>query len=170
MKKYMSLLGLTLLLAGCGDQQSFVNSSQPFFIAKVQVWGPPPAGSSDAQLKDLSDKVTALNSRVPSTNNPVLLSLRITKFHKKNPGISLIVGDANTMELTGTVMSLDGKTQMGTSVIQVQQGGEINGVIGMVAAATTSDEFATHALDQKAANELLEKVYGTKAWKSWERH
>lgn len=169
MKRFICLIGFAALLTGCGEQVSVVNTSGPFNIAKVEAYGPPPSESSDAQLRDLRNQTAALAARVPKTDNPLLLRLRILSFHKKNAGLSLLVGDSNNMEVSGEILSLDGTTPMGTSAVSIKQDFAINGILGAAIAAGSTTNEVERRLDAEAANAVLERIYGTKTWKVWSK-
>jgi len=165
-----ALLFTALILAGCGEKVSAVSQNEPFHIAKVEAMGPPPKDSSDAQLRDLRDQTIMLGSRVPATNNPYLLRLRIVNFHQKNPALSILIGDSNNLTVSGEVWSLDGKTLKGTFKSTAMTDYVVNGLIGAAIAAGTSVNDVEHKLDAEAANGILEQVYGTKVWNSWGGH
>ena len=161
------LFATAAFLAGCGEKISAVGEDKSFYIAKVEAWGPPPKESSDAQLKDLRDQTTLLAGHVPHTQNPYLLRLRITKFHQKNPAMSLIVGDQNLLEVSGEILTLDGKTPIATFSTTATNDAYVNGLLGFVVSAAASTNEVVHRLDGEAANGILGQVYGTKQWNVW---
>ena len=165
--RFGTLLVCGLFLAGCGEKVSAVSNAQPFYIARVEVMGTPPKESSDAQLRDLREQTIALESRVPPTNNPYVLRLRIVKYHQKNPALSLLIGDSNSLTVSGEIWSLDGKTPMGQFSSTAATDQYVNGVLGAVIAAATTTNEVQRKLDGEAANEILEQVYGTKQWRAW---
>jgi hypothetical protein len=167
MSRFSVLLVAGLVLAGCGEKVSVVPITEAFHISSVETVGPPPAGGNQAQLDDLRKQTTAMAARVPRTQNPYLLRLRVVSFHKKNPGLAIIVGDSNNMTVSGEVTSLDGSRKLGTFTSTVLNESAVNGVIGAAMAASTSTDEAIRALNNDAADQLLEQVYGTKAWRSW---
>ena len=140
-------MGAALILAGCGEKVSAVSQHEPFHIATVQALGPPPKDSSDAQLRDLRDQTSALGARVPQSNNPYLLRLRIVNFHQKNPALSLLVGDTNSITVSGEVWSLDGMVLKGTFKSTAQTDKMVNGLIGAAIAAGTSTNDVVRKLE-----------------------
>jgi hypothetical protein len=138
-------------------------------IADVEMVGDPPKGSSGMQMEDLRQRTLAEAQRAPETPNPKLLRLRIVNFHRKNPGLSLIVGDGNSMQVVGEVVSLDGGPALGTFTASVHGGYMVNGVIGAVMAANAGKSDVERKLDAEAARAILEKIYGAKAWKRMAR-
>jgi hypothetical protein len=167
MSRLSVLLVAGFVLAGCGEKVSVVPMAEAFHISSVETVGPPPAGGNQAQLDDLRKQTMAMAARVPRTKNPYLLRLRILSFHKKNPGMAIVLGDSNNMTVSGEVTSLDGSRKLGTFTSTVSNDGAVNGVVGAVLAANTSTDEAIRALNNDAADQLLEQVYGTKAWRSW---
>jgi hypothetical protein len=165
--RFAVLIAAGLVLSGCGEKVSVVPLADPFHISSVEAVGPPPAGGSAAQLADLRDQTMAMAARVPRSKNPYLLRLRIVSFHKKNPGLAIVVGDSNNMTVSGEVTSLDGSRKIGTFTSTVSNDSALNGVIGAAIAASTSTGEAQKSLNRDAADQLLEQVYGTKAWRSW---
>jgi hypothetical protein len=169
MKRFAALLALSLTLAGCGSEKPLLSTAEPFHIADVQAVGPAAPGVADWQAEDLRQQTMAYAAFVPATANPRILRVRIVNFHKKNPGLSLLVGDANRMEVAADLMSADGTQSMGTFSAAVTTDAYVNGIIGAGLATDQSAEEAARKLDQAAGAALMEKIYGTKAWKSWSK-
>jgi hypothetical protein len=155
---------LVVVLAGCATKQ-VVNMGGPFHIASVEMIG----DSSSMQLQDLGHKVKQDTRLVPQTDNPKNLRLTIISYHKKNGGMSLLVGDANSLTVlvevsdpaTGAVVSRFNSV--------VTSDAMINGVIGAIAAASSSDEKVQANLNTLAARDIMEHLYGSKAWRQFER-
>jgi hypothetical protein len=151
-------------LAGCDDKPS-VNLGGPFHIATVQVAG----HSFTPQLQDLQAKVQNAASHVPLTNNPKTLRLHIAESHRKNPGMSLIVGDSNRLNIlvevfdpaTGTVETRFNSITMLDSAV--------NGVIGLVVSAVQDENNVDSRLDSAAVNDIMVHLYGSTAWEKFQR-
>jgi hypothetical protein len=155
---------LMLSLTGCGAEQ-VVNVGGPFHIVSVEMMG----AEYTPQMDDLGSKVKAETRVIPQTDNPKKLKLTIVNFHKKNPGMSLLVGDTTNMNvLVQVVDAASGTVQAQfNSVTSTDQ--YINGVIGMVASAATSDSEAEARIDTAAANDIMQHLYGKKVWASFHR-
>lgn len=158
---------MALMLAGCGTDTPVVSSSESFHIAEVEAVGLPPGDGSQEQLMDLQAKTKAMTAYIPRTDNPRLLRLRILSFHKKNAGMSLMVGDSNNMDVSAEVLNMDGSAVMGRFQVNVANDVMLNGVLGAAVAASKTDVEVQRELNTKAANTILEKIYGSKLWKSW---
>lgn len=167
MKQVLVLAAVALLLAGCGSDAPVVSSSESFHIAEVEAVGIPPGDGSVEQLHDLRTKTRAMAAYIPATDNPRLLRLRILSFHKKNPGMSFLVGDSNNMDVSAEVVSMDGSAVMGRFQVNVANDMVLNGVVGAAIAASKTDVEVQRELNTKAASTILEKIYGKKLWKSW---
>lgn len=168
--KHLILISITALaLSGCGAQKPSIQSNEPFHIAGVEAVGPLPAESSPEQLEDLRARTEAVSAFVPETGNPRLLRLRILRYHLKNAGMSMILGDSNNMTVSAEVLSMDGSTSMGNFQATVMSDVMVNGVVGAIMAAGQKEDKVMRKLDAEAANEVLEKIYGTKAWKAWRK-
>jgi hypothetical protein len=167
MNRRACLAALALILAGCSTEKPAVSSVEPFHIADIQVVGPPPEGVTEWQMADLRYQTASYAKLVPETANPRLLRLSITHFHKKNAGMSFIVGDANRLGVSAEVISLDGEQVIGRFAAQVETDGYVNGVIGATMAGLQDRNEAAQGLNRKAASAILEKIYGTKTWKAW---
>jgi hypothetical protein len=167
MRNVLAVAATALLMMGCGDEKPMSLGQQPFHIASVEVAGPVPEDASEEQLSSLRE-MTATNAlRVPETANPRLLRLRIKQYHKKNPGMSLLVGDANHMTVVADLMDMSGTSTMQSAEIQVNSDSMVNGVIGAVVAAGANDSKIQNHLNAEAADAIMEKIYGKKVWKSW---
>ncbi|MFN0192046.1 MAG: hypothetical protein ACKVP5_08735 [Aestuariivirga sp.] len=169
MKRRLVLVLVAGLLAGCGTEKPAVRTAEPFHIAQVEAVGPLPQGVSEWQLDDLGRQTQALAGLVPETGNPRLLRLRIAKFHQKNPGMSFLVGDSNNMTVSGEVLHPDNGGSLGTFTVRVSTDVCLNGIIGTAIAANTQHHEAAGRLNVEAGSAILEKIYGTKAWKAWTR-
>lgn len=155
---------LMLSLAGCGNEQ-VVNLGGPFHIVSVEMMG----SEFTPQMRDLGSKVKAETRRIPQTNNPKKLKLTIVNYHKKNPGMSLIVGDSNNLNVLVQVVDAASGTVEAqfNSVTSTDQ--YINGVVGFIGSAATSNDEAEARIDTAAANDIMVHLYGGKAWASFQR-
>jgi hypothetical protein len=168
--KHLILVSIVALaLSGCGIQKPSIQSNEPFHIAAVEAVGPLPAESSPEQLEDLRARTAAVSAFVPETSNPRLLRLRIVRYHLKNAGMSIILGDSNNMTVSAEVLSMDGSSSMGTFQATVMSDAMVNGVVGAIIAAGQKESKVMRELDAEAANEILEKIYGTKTWQAWRK-
>lgn len=94
-----------------------------------------------------------LSKQSAPTGRAVRVSVLITELHRKNPAMSLLVGDSNRITAAMTISDAQGKTLMQRDVSAINAV-IINGVIGAVAAAA-SDKTET---DDELADALAEKV------------
>jgi hypothetical protein len=151
---------VALTIAACAIKPE-VNIGGPFHVAEVQVVGTGAPG----QLEDLRGKTLLAAARVPVTNNPVLLRMQIARYHEKNPAMSLLVGDSNSIEIVVSVI----QPQSGTVISQFRTvstvDGAVNGVIGAVMAATSNENKVMARLNSQAANDILEHVFGSSVWR-----
>jgi hypothetical protein len=81
----------------------------------------------------------------------------------------MLVGDSNQMDVSAELLSMDGKTVIGTFGASVNNDAALNGVLGATVAAIKSEGEVQRQLDAEAADRIFEKIYGTKSWKSWSR-
>jgi hypothetical protein len=169
MNRRYILAALAIGLAGCGSEKPAVNSVEPFHIAEIEVVGPTSADVTEWQMADLRYQTASYAKLVPETANPRLLRLSVTHFHKKNAGMSFIVGDANRLGVLAEVMSLDGEQAIGRFTAQVETDGYVNGVIGATMAGLQDRNKVAQDLNRKAAPAIFEKIYGTKNWKAWSK-
>jgi hypothetical protein len=169
LKRRLVLLLVAGVLAGCGTEKPAVRTAEPFHIAHVEAVGPLPEGVSEWQLADLEQHTQMLARYVPETGNPRLLRLRILRFHQKNPGMSFLVGDSNNMMVSAEVLYPDVTGSLGTFTVRVSTDGYVNGIIGAASAANTQHHAAARRVNSEAASAVLEKIYGTKAWRAWTR-
>ena len=155
---------LTLSLTGCGNEQ-IVNLGGPFHIVSVEMMG----SEYTPQMRDLGAKVKAETRLVPQTNNAKKLKLTIVNYHKKNAGMSLIVGDSNNLNVLVQVVDAASGTVEAqfNSVTTTDQ--YINGVIGFIGSAATSNNEAEARIDSAAARDIMEHLYGSKVWATFER-
>ena len=169
MKRRMIFAAVPFLLAGCGNEKPAVSSIEPFHIAKVEVVGPLAKDVAEWQMADLQQQTETFAHFAPETAAPRLLRLRIQRFHKKNPGMALLVGDSNNMTVDGEVFTMDGSVAIGRFSVTVTSDVYINGIIGAIAADIQKRDDVALDLNRKAGFDILEKIYGTKAWKIWTR-
>lgn len=155
---------LLLALSGCGNEQ-IVNVGGPFHIVSVEMMG----SEYTSQMRDLGTKVKAETRLIPQTNNPKKLKLTIVNYHKKNPGMSLIVGDSNNLNVLVQVVDAASGTVEAqfNSVTATDQ--YINGVIGFIGSAATSNNEAEARIDTAAARDIMEHLYGSKTWATFQR-
>ena len=163
-RRGFGVLLVTFVLVACGIKPE-VNVGGPIYIADVQAVGEGLPG----QLEDLQRKTMTLASALPQQGTPVVLRLEIVDFHMKDAGLSLLVGDAHRLTVNVQVLSQDS----GSSISHFQSvtfvDGMINGAIGAVVAATADKERVMYKLNTHAADDVMERVYGSKVWRSFRR-
>jgi hypothetical protein len=155
---------VALVLVACGMKPE-VDVGGPIYIADVQAVGEGRPG----QLEDLQRKTMALASGLPQRGIPVSLRLEIVDFHKKDAGMSLLVGDANRLTVNVQVLSQDSGSIISHFQSVSLTDNFINGALGAVVAATADEERVMYSLNSKAAENVLERVYGSKVWRSFKR-
>jgi hypothetical protein len=155
---------LILILTGCGTKP-VMNLGGPFHIETVEMMGP----GTSMQLQDLGHKVKADTRLVPQTQNPKNLRLTILNYHKKNGGMSLLVGDRNSLNVLVEVVEPTTGDVVSRFNSAVSSDAMINGVIGAIAAAASSDEKVQASLNTLAARDIMEHLYGSKMWHQFER-
>jgi hypothetical protein len=150
-------------LAGCDDKPS-VNLGGPFHISMVQVAG----HTFTPQLQDLQAKMQGAVAHVPVTNNPKTLRLHIADYHTKNPGISLIVGDSNSVNVLVEVLDpASGSVETRFNSISSNDSA-INGVVGLVVSAVQDQQDVERRLNSAAVNDIMVHLYGSTAWQKFE--
>jgi hypothetical protein len=146
---------MTLTLISCQTTQPTLNTTVGAIeIESVQVAraGDIPPGS-DVVARVQTYVQYRLSKQSAANGVPVKVLVTITRLHRKNPGLSLLVGDANYVNSSVTITGLDGKPLMQREISAIY-GGAVNGVIGAVAAAA-SNETET---DDKLADTLAENI------------
>jgi hypothetical protein len=155
------LVCVALAFAACAVKPE-VNIGGPFHIASVEAVG---VGTA-VQLEDLRIRAMQAASRVPPTNNPMMLRIHITNYHEKDPGLALLIGDANKLEVFAEVIQPASGTVVSQFRSVTTDDAAINGVIGAVMAATANENKTMARMDTKAANDIMEHIYGSKVWRS----
>jgi hypothetical protein len=151
---------VALAFAACAMKPE-VNIGGPFHIADVQVVGQGAPG----QLEDLRGKTMLAAARVPQTDNPVTMRLQIASYHEKNPAMSLLVGDSNRIDIVVEVIQPSSGTVIAQfRSVSIDDNG-VNGVIGAVMAAAANENKVMARLNSKAANDILEHVFGSAVWR-----
>ncbi len=149
------LILASLTLASCQTTQPSLNTH----IGAVQIESleVTPSASvppdSDAVRRVQAYAQYRLGKQSAPNGRAVRVSLLITELHRKNPAMSLLVGDSNRIKAAMTISDADGKILMRREV-SAMNSVVINGVIGAVAAAA-SDKTET---DDELADALAEKV------------
>jgi hypothetical protein len=155
---------LVLALAACGVKPE-VNTGGPIHIVAVEMVGDGLPG----QLDDLQRKTMALAAALPDQGTPIVLRLQIADYHLKNAAMSLLVGYAHRVTVSVEVLSQDSGTVLSRFQTVTSVDGMINGAIGAVVAATANQGKVMYQLNSKAADDVMEHIYGSKVWKSFRR-
>jgi hypothetical protein len=158
------LVAVALVLVACGLKPE-VNVGGPIHIVAVQMVGDGLPG----QLVDLQQKTMALAAALPDQGTPLVLRLQIADYHLKNPAMSLLVGDAHRMSVNVDVLSQESGAVVSRFRSTTLVDGMMNGAIGAVIAATANKDKVMYQLNTKAADDVMEHVYGSKVWKSFRR-
>jgi hypothetical protein len=161
MVRGLIVLVVSLALAACTVKPE-VNAGGPVKIIAVQTSG----NGLPGQLEDLQQKTMNLAARVPKGGDMVVLRLQIENYHLKNPGMSLVVGDANRMTVDVQVVAQNSEAVISRFKTVSSVDNYLNGPIGAVIAATANKEKVMYQLNSKAADDILERIYGTKVWKT----
>jgi hypothetical protein len=151
---------LVMALAACGTDR-VEGLGGPIYVASVGV-----AGQVESpQMRDLQAKVMAEARRAPQTDNPRNLRLTIIDYHKKNAGLSLIVGDSNKLNVQVEVIDPSTNSVISKFNSFATTDAYVNGVLGAIVAGTSDDGKVQAGLNTAAARDIMEHLYGSKAWK-----
>jgi hypothetical protein len=163
-RRGVGVLLVAFVLVSCGIKPE-VDVGGPIYITDVQAVGEGRPG----QLEDLQRKTMALAAGLPQQGTPVALRLEIVDFHKKDAGMSLLIGDANRLTVNVQVLSQDSGSTISHFQSVSLTDSMINGAIGAVVAATSDEERVMSRLNSTAAENVMERVYGSKVWRSFRR-
>jgi hypothetical protein len=158
------VIAIALALAACGVKPE-VNTGGPIHIVAVDMVGDGLPG----QLEDLQHKTMALAAALPNQGTPIVLRLQIADYHLKNGAMSLLFGDAHRVTVNVEVLSQDSGAVLSRFQTFTSVDGMINGAIGAVVAVTANKDKVMYQLNTKAADDVMEHVYGSKVWKSFRR-
>jgi hypothetical protein len=165
MRNFLNLMlaaSLAFFLVACGTDR-VEGLGGPIYVASVSV-----ADQVESpQMRDLQAKVMAEARLAPQTDNPKNLRLTIIDYHKKNAGLSLIVGDSNKLNVQVEVIDPSTNSVISKFNSFATTDAYVNGVIGALVAGTSDDQKVQAQLNTVAARDIMEHLYGSKAWKQY---
>ena len=168
--KFWRLLDLGYALIS-GDHERLLSGSQHFYVAQVEVCGDPPDRASAFLVTDLRNQTQHLAERVPHIGNPVILRLEFTHYfqaeyrpqrgnHGERPSRPL----TKIIQVTAGVFSADNDVELGRTSLSFRYdftaGERYNGMRN----AEAINVQTQREVDASAAEDLLERVYGSKDW------
>lgn len=168
--KFWRLLDLGYALIS-GDHERLIAGDRHFYVAQVEVCGMPPDRTAAFLVTDLRNQTQHLAERVPHLGNPVILRLEFTPYFRADyPPPRRHRGErpprpaTRIIQVTAGVISPDTGIEMGRTSISFQYdfapGMRYDGMRN----ADVINVQAQRQVDASAAEDLLERVYGTKDW------
>jgi hypothetical protein len=153
-----------LSLSACMAHTGALAKKQPSHVNNVEVTLARPLGSP-ALAETLRAKTLAEASRYGAVGNAKTLRISILHYHKKNPALSILVGDSNN--ITAEVIVVDSTTLAEETKVKVTSLDTVllDGVVGAAIAISQTDAEVEEKLTTKLASDVLERVYGSKAAK-----
>ena len=148
-------------LAGCVTT-GVIPPNEESYIDRVEVVMQKPGGSVNL-AEDIRVKLLAEASRYNVTGRRKALKVFVRDLHFKNPAMSLLVGDDNTISAHVMVLDEKGNPQSSFEVSAMDRslGTKFNGVVGAVVAGTQNPIEVERRMADALASETLEKVYGS---------
>jgi hypothetical protein len=168
--KFWRLLDLTYALIS-GDHERLIAGDRHFYVAQVEVCGPPPDSAAEFLVMDLRNQTQHLAERVPHLGNPVVLRLEFNPyFYPQYPPPPRHRGErpprpgSRMIQVTAGVFSTTTGAELGRTSLSFQYdfapGMRYDGMRN----ANAINVQAQRQVDASAAEDLLERVYGTKDW------
>jgi hypothetical protein len=155
---------MALGLSACSAHTGVLSKSGPSHVNNVEVVLAKPMGSP-VLAETLRTKTLNEAARFGANGNPKTLRVSIFQYHKKNAAMSFLVGDSNRISANVTIIDSTTQTEDGKLQFTSIDDPYVQGVIGAVVAAQTSDAEVEDKLTSKFAFDVLERVYGSKAAK-----
>jgi len=154
-----------------GDHERLIAGDRHFYVSDVEVWGNPPDRASEFLVTDLHNQIQHLAERVPHLGNPVTLRLEFTphyrveyeqkkRRHGERPPRPL----TKIIQVTAGVFTPDGTTELGRTSISFQYDFTASARYDGVRNADVINVQTQREVDYSAAEDLLERIYGTKDW------
>jgi hypothetical protein len=162
--KFAVLIALAAVLSGCSTTGMFHQPGEAY-ISEVTVSAAPfaPPGFDER----VRASIVADAQRFPQTGAAKRVSIMVTSYHIKDPGLSLLVGDDN--RVTGTLTVLDAATGAPSSpaFFTVTNGNFPQGVAGLVLAAAQDAGLQENELAVQTGHAALEQFYGSKLLRTY---
>jgi hypothetical protein len=159
-----TFIGLAAVLSSCSTTGMFHQPGEAY-ISEVNVTAPPSAPPDFNER--IRTSVLADTQRFPQTGAAKRVSIMVTGYHMKNPGLSLLVGDNN--RVTGALTVFDAATGLpsGSASFAATNGDFPQGVAGLVLAAAQDAGAQENVLAAQASHAALEQFYGTRLLQSY---
>ncbi|MBG1232878.1 hypothetical protein [Aestuariivirga litoralis] len=150
-----------------GEHDRLISGNNHFYVAQVEVVGQAPQGSG-YHLHNLRDQTARLAERVPHIGKPVIVKLVANKVYfrgvvstskKKKP-------DYGKVGLQVTAAVFDGPSELGRTAILLEEAPPIKSSKARALASGAIDAEQNN-MDYLAAEDLLERIYGTEDWDKW---
>lgn len=151
-------------LSACSAHKGALWKHPPSHVNNIEVALTKPMGSPEL-VETLRVKTLREASRYGAVGNAKTLRVSVFQYHKKNPAMSFLVGDSNNISANVSVIDSATNTEDAKIKITSIDDAYVQGVIGAVVAAQTTDIEVEERLTTRFALDVLERVYGSKAAK-----
>ena len=151
-------LAAVALLATVGCSTAY-KPGTPYFIEDVTVTAPAGVlspGTAERIERDIESTV----ARAPREGEPKRLDVRVNSFRTKNPGMSLLIGDSNSMTGTAAITGA-GVTEWSEDIV-VMSDVLLQGVAGAIIAAARQRDAVETGLAGRFAATVARLAYGGK--------
>ena len=145
-----------LVTAGC---TTAYKPGTPYYIEDVTVVASPGVlspGTAERIERDIENTV----ARAPREGAPKQLAVRVNGFRTKNPGMSLLIGDSNSM--TGTAAITGAGVTEWSEDIAVMSDVLLQGIAGAIIAAARQRDAVESDLAGRFGNTVARLAYGGK--------
>ena len=149
------------VLSGCVTTAK-VKSDQPYRVSKVVVTKSISDVGTINLAEDVRVKTMKETAKISTRGQPKVVKISLNHFHAKNPGLSLLVGDANSMSASVTVV--DGKSgkQDASFRVAVTDSGYLQGVSGAVLAGLDNPVDVEQRMATLIAKDVALNIFGPK--------
>lgn len=150
-----------IVLSGCVTTAK-VNSDQPYRVSKVIVTKSISDVGTINLAEDVRVKTMKESAKISARGQPKVVKISLNHFHAKNPALSLLIGDANSMSASVTVV--DGKTgkQDASFRVAVTDSGYLQGVSGAVLAGLDNPVDVEQRMATLMAKDVALNIFGPK--------
>jgi hypothetical protein len=162
--RFATLIGFSIFLSGCNTPGMFHQPGEAYVkdVAVSATAEAPPAFSEQVRAAVLAEK-----QGFPQTGAAKRVSILVTVYHLKNPGLSLLVGDNN--RVAGAVSVVDVATGVASPPAPFASidSNFPQGVSGLILAAMQDANREQTMLAAQASHSVLEQFYGTELLRTY---
>lgn len=157
-------LVVALAGAGCQTVAGHMSASPASYVAEANVVDA--TGEASASFpQEVRAKTLEEGSRFGFQGAPKRLDITVTQLHKKNPVLSALVADSNSVSATVAVTDMTSGAAEGGFKVTALDSYALNGVVGAVQAVAQDQAEFEGRIAGDLARETMVQMYGTQAAK-----